>query len=532
MAVLPPPSLLTAKLDSRLAQNQIHEATIEISTRGGVAFDVKAVINEFLEVIPTTKYLKAIRISRGVNTPASMTFSLAPLESDDIIARLAQGLEGNVTPFAPTWRQILRPGSICKPYINGEFKGIFLVREVKKVTTPTSRYHQVTCYGIQEFLQRQSLFFHAGNEKIGAYSLLAIMPDIDTQDLFRDPATAIETVIKKFLFDTLQGGQFRFANTHSIDSYVNAKKYPLGGLSRISYYGFNSILLQSIKSVNDFSIWDELTKFQLNPFHEFFVTHGGLNLPLGSRRISLGSGQTAILPEDIEYVIFRPTPYDDPTVEGSPFPIPVKALPPPGSVAPLPFHTVQESMTWTGNAITDFHVKSNNLYINDNNGYSMFGVTLGGQGMDANLSGRNFPPLVDLEAMRFLGKRVLDVSLQSLNGQGIEIGERTLSFETLAKSLQLKLYHWFKNNTEYIKGTILTRWISNLAEGEHLWYETDLDNENYGYYYINSYDLTFDVAAKKVEYLLNVTRGTPQLGFTSRSPLIPYPTEIRLTTRS
>ncbi len=484
----------------------------------GISFDIKAEVNEELSIIPTEKYLKKLTIHRGVNEPATLNFVLSSLKADDLIAKLAPKLEGIVNPSGEvTWKTILRTGSHCRVYINEEFKGIFLVRSVKKRTTPLGFFWNVNCYGIQHFLERQNLFFHLGSEgtQSGEFSLLnAFLSDIDASKLASSPQDAIKIIIEDFLFKTLQDGLFRFSNNKTIEDYIDF------AFSSFSYYDLNLVLMQNIAPMQDFNIWDAITKFKSPPFHEIWVTNGG-------RTISLASGDFKILSDDMEYVVYRPTPFDDLALTGSPKPNPTQAFTP-GGESPLDLHFVDSSLLVCGNAILDFHVKDSDLEVNDDNGYSYYNLVLSGLGMDSNLPNQIFPPIIDLEALRFLGKRVFNAYFEGIDLANVVKGADPLYYSalTVGKSLQLKMYHWFKYNTEFHKGTITTRWIESLAEGEHLWYQAEKSPEEAGYYYINAYDLVFDVEESFVEYILHVSRGTPFNGFPLRALPAPIPTDV------
>ena len=158
----------------------------------------------------------------------------------------------------------------------------------------------------------------------------------------------------------------------------------------------------------------------------------------------------------------------------------------------------------------------------------MYHLVLSGLGMEANTSSFLFPPLVDLEAMRYLGKRVMNMNYEGLDLSDMVKGSdaRYVTVMQSGKSLQTKGYNWFKYNAEFHKGTITTRFIKGLSEGEHLYWPSEKCPEEAGYYYINSYDLIFSVTDRNVEYTLHVTRGTPFKGFHPRISAIPLLTEI------
>lgn len=514
MAKIDPESLIIAQLDEELNPGTTHSARIEISTRMGVAFSVSAEMDGLLTLIKSQKYLKSINVIRGISEPASLSFSLTAIEQDDFIMKLVPPLDGIFTTGQVTWKTILRTGSVCKVYINDEFKGIFLTNDVFKVQDERSITWYVECYGIQEFLRRQSLFYHLGNEA-GAYSISFVLANVKTSDILLSPQKAITTIVEDFLFKTLQDGSFRFSNTSTIEDFLSVFPPPIGGISPISYYGFNKMLLQGLAPTQDYNIWEMLQRYQSPPFHELWVTNGG-------KIITLGSGIISYLPRDTEYLIFRPTPYDDSVLESVPE-VPNLNVIPVGGEFKLPLHTVDESLLSTGNVITDYHIKEMNIGRNDNNAYSFYSIRLSGMGMDSNTSSKILPPYVDLDAMRYLGKRVFEAELA-----GLELTDKVGSADPLrasaiilAKQLQYKAYTWFKMNSEFNKGTFKTIWLKNLSEGEHIWYEGKENPEETGHYYINRYNLTFDVEALTVEYVLDVTRGTPKSGFPFRSK--PFP---------
>jgi len=519
MAVPPIKASLLSYLDEYLNPGHVHFGYIEITTRSGVSFEVSAEIDTLFDVIKTEKYLKNFHLTRGINEGASLDFTLSDIKPDDWLSALIPILEGLITTSKVTWKTILRPGSLCKLYLNDEFKGSFLVRGVTVSGDPSAKEFHVQCYGLQEFIQRQNLFMHFGTE-LGAYSLAFAMKDVQLQSATATPQGAIKIILEKFLFETLQSGNFRFSNTDEIEDQLVIGDPPFGGMSLLSYYGLNQVLIQNFQPTADYNIWENIMKYQSPPFHEIWVTNGG-------KVVSMGGGMVSSLPSDVECLIFRPTPYDDVVLSGAPA-VPLLNNIPVGGELPLILHTVDENLQLTGNYIRDYQVKSINLGFDDNNSYSMYAVKLSGAGMDSNSSSKLFPPFVDLDAMRYLGKKVFEAEIMGMDMTDTLGSADPKRFTALqiAKTLQKKAYDWFKFNSEFLKGTITTRWMEDVSEGQWLWWETEAYPDFHGYYYINSYSLDFDIEANKVDYTLNVTRGTPKEGFGQRVRPVPQPTTI------
>ncbi len=471
-----------------------HTATIKIYTRDNVRIQLDAEINLDKGI---SRYIKRFELGRGINSASSFTMELASILPED--KKLKSAVLSTSNEAAITWKTILKVGTKIEVTVNKEFKGIYFVSGVKKTSSHNKRSYIVSCIGMLEWILRQQLFFDFGNEQTENFQIFNERLRVDFNKGSNSIQGAIQVIIEQYLFNALQSGDFTFIDGKSINDSLGF------AFSRDSYLGRNLIFMQTISPVTDYNIWENIMKYQSPPFHEIWITNGG-------RSISLSDDEDLKLKEGKEYIVFRPVPYDDEVLFKQPVPSSINAIMV-GDETLLRLHHVQNNFR---HKITDFHVKDTDLENNDADAYSFYSVLLSGYGLDANSSDKMFPPLVDKVAFNFLGKKVFSARLDSIDmADKIKEDQVIDGFVKLAKSLQLKTYHWFKNNSEFNKGNMRTIWLDGIAEGEHLEYESrDKEPDESGIYYINRYNLSYNIENATVEYNLSVTRGMPSDGFT------------------
>lgn len=476
-----------------------HTAKLSIVTRKGAKIELNAEILSQNQGV--SKYIKTITLRRGINTPSGLTFILASIMPDDKNLDKAIKTERDPRGKRPTWKTIIKPGSKIEIEVNGEFKGVFIASIITKTTMPNGKVYTVQAIGMQEFLRRQSTFFDIGNEKAEVFNIFKAITKFDVKAASASPQGAIRVIMETFLFKALDTGGYVFSDGTSINDKLGL------ALSSQSYLGNSATLMQNFNPIGDYNIWDNIMKYQSPPFHEIWVTNGG-------RIISLNGDEFFEMKPGREYLVFRPTPYDDPVLTREPLPTSIKKIVRVGDEQDIQIHGVTDNFI---HQITAFHVKSSNMANSDTNAFSFFALVLSGLGMDSNMSALLFPPLVDKFQFRYLGKKVFYAALDALDlSDVVKEDKKHSDLLSLGKSMQLKAYHWFKRNSDFNTGRLKTIWLENIAEGEHLDLDYDsVDSEETGRYYINQYTLTFDVEARNVEYDLEVTRGMPVAGFFS-----------------
>lgn len=487
------------------------------------------------------QYITDFSVRRNISSGGSLTFTIRDLSRSDSLYLYMKNLfiMGERQLFQDgvdvTWKQILETGNVVKLTINGEYRGTFMISSISRVTNERVTGYSVSCIGLQEWLSRQSVHWDVGAEalylkknKLKESQYLKnwskYVPSSDLPET-TSPAGGIKFIINKMLNGFIDSvyGSYRFNDGKTIQDMIGL------ALSPVSYFGMNTQIIQRMGSVmteSGFSIWDAIIKFQAPPFHEIWVTTGQRLISLYDMKFQSGGvagkaigssvGGRANLENDKEYIIFRPTPYDHPFINdaqvdqipgknGQPRVITTKML------NDYSLHTVEATMANFG--IGPDQIITQRLHNSDDNLYSTYKVQSFLMRLSGGTADTLFPPIVDLEAMRQVGRRVYTASLE---GKDVSKDIKKISPESHTTTveyfriLQAKAYNWFKYNGRFNKGQIVIAWMPGIYEGMHV-PVTSLYPDEDGVYYINGYELT--VTHNDMTYNLDVTRGFPFTGF-------------------
>ena len=421
-----------------------------------------------------------------------------------------------------TWRQILETGNVIKIRVNTEFRGSFLVSSIRRTVNDRVTGYHVSCIGMQQWLMRQSIFFDVGGEahylkktKKKESPFLKKFKEYVTPDALKEtinPTDAIKYIINKLLKGFMDSvyGKYAFTDGSTINDMIYL------AVSPVSYYGVDvSVLMQitGIFSGSDYSIWDAIYRYRSAPFHEVWVTTGGRFIQLFDKDDNADSRLYGYyrLHDEKEYIVFRPTPYDHPAIidseiddiEGK-----VIAL---DTIRDLSLNSVKA--TFSGATIARESIINSDLYSSDENLYSVYKVTASGPKITSGVADVVWPPILDKQALRQVGKRVFMSVLEGLDMSSAIKKKAGAKVSTLIKYfrvLQAKAYNWFKYNGRFTKGSLHIQWIPQIYEGEHIRLAPGYGDE-YGLYYLNTY--TLQMTHNSLTYTLDVTRGFPEEGF-------------------
>lgn len=486
-------------------------------------------------------YIQDFMIRRGVDMPSTFTFTARDISpADDMFLKLKKlARKGSANLFGEdqlyvdgkydiTWKQVLEVGNVVKITVNDEFRGVFFVSSMRRVTNDRMSGYTVSCIGIQTWLSRQSIHFDIGGEALyarknkGAKSkFLEKFKDYVSPDQIKDaitPKRAITFLINKLLNGLISStyGQYSFNDGSTIQDMIGL------ALSDVSYYGSNLAIFQvySILSGVDYTIWDAINQYRSAPFHEIWVTVGGRYIELYDYQGSNPKyrlNARVYLPAGKEYIIFRPTPYDHPSINDTEIsdvinPNKVITI---GTLKDISLHTVEA--TFSGAIIGSDQIIESDLFNSDDNLYSVYKVNASGMRMVGGAADVVWAPVVDNQAMRQVGKRVFTATMEGLDvGEAIK-SKNSKAFTNLIdyfRILQAKAYNWFKYNAKFNKGSIRIQWLPNMHEGKHFKLEPAYADE-VGIYYLNSYAMHMN--HKELTYDLEVTRGFPDAGFPKNS---------------
>ncbi len=488
------------------------------------------------------QYITDISVRRSIGASASLTFTIRDLSRSDSLFLQLKALftlgEKQLFPDDSdvTWKQMLEPGNVVKISVNGEYRGTFLVSSMRRVTNERATGYSVSCIGLQEWLMRQSVHFDVGAEalyllknKLNKSKYLENFPKFVPPSEIPEsssPAGGITLIINKIMNGFMDSiyGSYKFNDGSTIQDMIGL------ALSPVSYFGTNTQLVSrigSIKTESGFSIWDAIMQYQAAPFHELWVTTGARIISLynirfkgvpwaeGKERAATLAGLTN-LKDDKEYIVFRPTPYDHPLINdaevdqipgknGTPRVITTKML------NDYSLHNVDATTANFG--IGADSIISQQIHVSDDNLYSTYKVHSALAKLSGSTADTLYPPIVDYEAMRQVGRRVFSASLEGLNVsknlKTILPEDHTTSVEFM-RILQAKAYNWFKYNGRFNKGQLTIQWMPNIHEGMHVPI-TSLYPDEDGIYYINGYEL--QITHNDMFYTLDLTRGFPYSGF-------------------
>lgn len=485
------------------------------------------------------RYITDFTVRRGVDSPASLNFTVRDLGRNDSLYRdlrdIAIKQAGSEQAAEKqlfvdessdvTWKQILESGNVVKLRVNNEYRGTFFVSSMRRSVNNRTTGYSVSCIGVQTWLMRQSLYFDVGGEahylkkhkKKKSKYLAAFEKYVTPDDIKASvrPDDAIKYIVNKLLkgFVTTVYGDYTFTDGSSVNDMFYL------AVSPALYYTTDLGVIMQVAtffSGSDFSIWDAIYRYRSAPFHEIWVTTGGRNLMLFNASKSLDKGADDVkglykLHDEKEYIVFRPTPYDHPAIvneeiadiEGETISI--------GTIRDVSLHSV--AATFTGITIGKDAIIDSDLYQSDDNLYSVYKVSAGGAKITSGAADVLWPPITDHFALRQVGKRVFTSVMEGLDtGPAIKkkAGKKLADIIRYFRILQAKAWNWFKWNGRFNKGSITIQWLPEIYEGIHVRLRPGYPDEN-GIYYLNSYSLR--MSDRSLTYTLEVTRGFPDDGF-------------------
>lgn len=511
-----------------IADYQLGRYRLEIFFRHGNQIEIDEAINA---ESGKKQYITDFFCGRGIDVASSLTFTIRNLSKHDTLFKKLKGMysekqflnSGKVL----TWKQILESGNAVKLTVNSEFRGVYFVSTIRRSLNDRTTGYTVSCIGMQTWLSRQSIYFDLGGEilymrknKGSKSKFFENFKDAVKPEALKDattPKKAIEFIVNNLLkgFLNTQYAKFIFTDGSTVDSMIGL------AMSDVSYYEkyLNIWSVLGAMGGTDYSIWDAIMQYRSAPFHEIWVTTGGRSIALFDSKLKGGKGSlagTAELKGNIEYIIFRPTPYDHPKIVDTEISdIGYKDQPPKtittGMILDTSLHSVDES--FSGIILGAEHIISSDLFNSDENLYSVYKVSANGPKISSGVSDIIWPPVVDNNALRMVGKRVFSAVMDGLDtSSAIKKKDNTLVKDLIQyfRVLQAKAYNWFKYNARFNKGSIRIQWLPGIYEGTHLKIVSPYQDED-GIYYLNSYKMA--MSNRELTYELEVTRGFPEQGF-------------------
>jgi len=505
-----------------------HKLEMTISTPSGVTVEINSEIGS----ISSASYVKRLTITRSIITNGSMSVTLAPPHpSDKLIMNAIKDAGG--FPHELSWKSVITRGTRFDVVLNGEYRGTYLASAIRKQASTDGKTYTIQCITIQEWIGRQVIFFDFGAE-IWDKKDKAKASEIFTQfysDGLKDasisgnsPQDGIKVTLHSFLFDVLKTGGHKFSDGKTIEDTIEVTT------STKSYVGKNLIMLSSLQPSADIGIWQQIMKYQSAPYHELWTT-------TGEREISMSDEEGPVtLKGRKEHVIFRPTPFDDrEALATADVPDPSDAILAGGEKF-IELHSVESNIM---HIIGDNHVMGINLETSDDFAFSYYTMSLSGYGsMNASATGILVNPIIDKRQLRLVGKKVFTSYIDSVDMSDAVVG--TGKYDNMIeawKNLQFKSYLWFRNNSDFSKGSVSIPWLPLIYEGEHITIEMDRNKEDSGTYYITEYTLTVNAEAGSVGYELQVQRGynrkrKPPIKAVEKATITPRPKQVRIVLKS
>ena len=235
-----------------------------------------------------------------------------------------------------------------------------------------------------------------------------------------------------------------------------------------------------------------------SPFNELFVETGDTSIIVNNSTI----GEVE-LKRDKVYVVFRPTPFDDPNFDIE------------GPVSKLAINNL------INYEIDDTVIKQIDLNMNRNQKFGVYYVSPSNETLGF-VQGKFYTPgEYDELAIRRYGYSTMDVKLG-----GYEVSGESSSgnIESLVSDFQKKLRSWFERSDEFLQGTFVLKGDERLRVGNKLSYVRDesgkiQNNYEEGYYYITglTHDWTY---GKGFTSVVNVERGVSKKIFKKTGSVI------------
>jgi hypothetical protein len=486
----------------------------------------------------TNKIISSMAWTKDRNNPGGMcSFEIVP-DTDTIL-----GIVNVIKKFSPNlysqiWNQLgvdledlFKPMTLCQLWIDGYFVMIGTVRSCKRNASVTNEDKNVSYTLTVDELGNMYNLATASLDLIIADGMQTQIVDamkaaLEMVGIVKGVSLAvgIQAILKAFAISSLTQG-VRCSDAFPLSFRLRSEANPLGGISNLSFANFmtvdeNVFELNSGAGMN--SIWSFIKGYVPSPWMELFTESGGRTI------VTDGLGIPSVLFPGFNYVVARTVPYSNPLL-GTVNPV---HLP---SVLPYDLTAVQMLIGGDFIIITDDMIHEKSLGFDCSNQNTVFHTryaskAMGGGTQDLSDKGIKsvgpFNPFAS-GGVKTYGVREMFESIDCTNFLGLGTGSSYV--ERIAKNffgapgllsknqLSNLLAVWFRNQSKFREGIIVTRCIPYARVGMYCLYLPSMSNKkvenirDIGIYYIDSLSHEYTLENENVTYTttLNVIRGVP-----------------------